>query len=54
LDLDVVEVVAELRGEGGNGLYVLDQGLLIQRPELRESHCGGKVGLVTRGFKKGK
>ena len=33
-----LEVAAELRIERGHGLYVLNQGLLIQRPELSESH----------------
>lgn len=39
LNLDVVEVVPELRVQGGHGFYVLDQRLLVQRPELCESHC---------------
>ena len=34
-----LEVAAELRVERRHGLYVLNQGLLIQRPELSESHC---------------
>lgn len=42
---EVIEVVAKLRGEGRHGLYVLNQGRLVQRPELRESHGRRKVGL---------
>ena len=39
LNLDVVEVVPELRVQSGHGFYVLDQRLFFQRPELCESHC---------------
>ena len=35
-DLFNLEVAAELRVERGHDLYVLNQGLLIQRPELSE------------------
>ena len=37
-DLFNLEVTAKLRVERGHGLYVLNEGLLIQRPELSESH----------------
>ena len=38
-DLFSLEVVAKLRVERGHGFYLLNQGLLIQRAELSESHC---------------
>jgi hypothetical protein len=33
-NLEVIEVVAKIRGEGRHNLYVLNQGLLVQRPKL--------------------
>ena len=38
-DLFGLQVVVELRVERGHDLYALNQGLLIQRAELSESHC---------------
>nr|POE52451.1 hypothetical protein CFP56_77478 [Quercus suber]POE60946.1 hypothetical protein CFP56_77725 [Quercus suber] len=38
-DLFSLEVIAELRVKRGHDLYVLNQGLLIQRAKLSESHC---------------
>ncbi|KAK3412329.1 hypothetical protein EUGRSUZ_I01101 [Eucalyptus grandis] len=42
-DVQVIELLPQLRGEGGRVLDVLYQGLLVQRPELHESYDGSGV-----------